>query len=218
MTYIAENIAKIKSTLRDGCELIAVSKRKPASDIVSAYNSGQRDFGENYIQELLDKVDELPNDIRWHFIGHLQSNKVKYIAPFVYMIHAVDSVKLLHEINKQALKNKRKISVLLQIHIAKEDSKFGFTIDELSELVESKSLNEFEAIEFSGLMAMATNTDDTSQISSEFESVQKLQKHCQSYFPNFNTLSIGMSQDYHIAMQYGSTYIRLGTSIFGSRL
>ena len=217
MTHISDNIAKVKATLKSGCELIAVSKRKPASDILTAYNTGQRDFGENYIQELIDKVDELPNDIRWHFIGHLQSNKVKYIAPFVYMIHAVDSAKLLKEINKQAIKNQRKISVLLQVHIAQEESKFGFTVEEIKGLIENGVLKEFEAIEFSGLMAMATNTNDTTQVSREFESVQNLQQHCLSYFPNFTTLSIGMSQDYHIAMQYGSTFVRLGTSIFGSR-
>ena len=194
--------------------LVAVSKIKPAADLQSMYNLGQRDFGENYVQELVEKQAILPHDIHWHFIGHLQSNKVKYIAPFVHLIQSVDSEKLLKEIDKQAAKNNRKINVLLQIHIAEEQTKFGFNEAELSAL----DVTVFENVNIVGLMGMATFTDDKAKVKREFE-------HLKNLYTNFekeknivlNTLSMGMSDDYELAIECGSNMIRIGSLLFGRR-
>jgi pyridoxal phosphate enzyme (YggS family) len=214
---IQSNLSEIRQKLPHTCQLIAVSKRKPASDILEAYNAGQREFGENYIQELVDKKNELPADIHWHFIGHLQRNKVKYIAPFVHLIHAVDSIKLLQEINKQAEKCGRKIAVLLQIHIAQEETKFGFTADEFNALVDNKAFDVFNNIELKGLMAMASNTDDKLLVNNEFAEVKSLFELAKKTYPSMTEISTGMSKDFELAVKNGSTYIRLGTSIFGQR-
>ena len=194
--------------------LVAVSKIKPAADVQSMYNLGQRDFGENYVQELVEKQAILPHDIHWHFIGHLQSNKVKYIAPFIHLIQSVDSEKLLKEIDKQAAKNNRKITVLLQVHIAEEQTKFGFNEAELSALNETV----FENVNIVGLMGMATFTDDKAKVKREFE-------HLKNLYANFekeknimlNTLSMGMSDDYELAIECGSNMIRIGSLLFGRR-
>tara|TARA_R110001592_G_scaffold359340_2_gene665634 strand:+ start:76202 stop:76855 length:654 start_codon:yes stop_codon:yes gene_type:complete len=214
---IQSNLSEIKQTLHSDCKLIAVSKRKPSSNILEAYSAGQRDFGENYIQELVDKKEALPNDIFWHFIGHLQRNKVKYIAPFVHLIHAVDSIKLLQEINKQAIKNDRNIAVLIQIHIAQEETKFGFSPEEFSTQVEDRAFDEFKNIELKGLMAMASNTEDKEQVNTEFSKIKALFDQAKKVYPSMSEISTGMSKDYTIAMNNGSTYVRLGTSIFGQR-
>jgi pyridoxal phosphate enzyme (YggS family) len=211
--FISENISEIKSQIPNNVTLVAVSKTKPNDALLEAYNSGQRDFGENYVQELVDKQNELPKDINWHFIGHLQSNKVKYIAPFVYLIHGVDSLKLLTEINKEALKNNRIISCLLQLYIAKEETKFGLNFEEATELLSSKEFSELKNISIKGFMAMASNTDDVEQIKNEFRSANIYKMK----FPNFPILSIGMSSDYELAIKEGSTLIRVGSKIFGER-
>lgn len=210
---IPENIREIKSQLPNNVTLVAVSKTKPVEALLEAYSSGQRDFGENYVQELVDKQNELPKDINWHFIGHLQSNKVKYIAPFVYLIHGVDSLKLLNEINKEAIKNNRIINCLLQLYIAKEETKFGLNFEEAAELLNSKEFSEFKNISIKGFMAMASNTNDVEQIKSEFRSSHVFKNK----YPNFPTLSIGMSSDYEFAIKEGSTLIRVGSKIFGER-
>lgn len=210
---ISENIKFIKSEIPDNVTLIAVSKTKPNEMIMEAYEAGQKDFGENYVQELVDKQEQLPKDINWHFIGHLQSNKVKYIAPFVYLIHGVDSFNLLKEINKQALKNDRVIDCLLQIYIAQEETKFGLSFDEAKEILTSKEFNELKNISIKGFMAMASNTDDQEQIKKEFKSLNEF--NLNNF--NFKTLSFGMSSDYQLAIQQGSTMIRVGSSIFGER-
>lgn len=215
---IADNIYAINKDLSTSCKLIAVSKRKPSKAIIEAYKAGQRHFGENYIQELLEKKDACPSDIHWHFIGHLQRNKVKYIAPFIYLIHAVDSVKLLKEIDKEAAKNNRVISVLLQVHIAKEETKFGFDIGEITDLLlDNNELATLNNIEIKGIMAMATNTTNSDIVNQEFKQVKALYDSLNKVYPKITELSIGMSQDYKIAMQHGSTFVRLGTAIFGSR-
>jgi pyridoxal phosphate enzyme (YggS family) len=210
---ISENIAEIKSQIPNNVTLVAVSKTKPNEALLEAYNSGQRDFGENYVQELVDKQNELPKDINWHFIGHLQSNKVKYIAPFVYLIHGVDSLKLLTEINKEALKNNRIINCLLQLYIAQEETKFGLNFEEATELLSSKEFSELKNISIKGFMAMASNTDDVEQIKNEFRSAHVFKNG----YPNFSVLSIGMSSDYELAITEGSTHIRVGSKIFGER-
>jgi len=203
--------------------LVAVSKTKPVADIQELYDLGQRDFGENYVQELAEKQLLLPNDIRWHFIGHLQSNKVKYIAPFVHLIHGVDSYKLLLEIDKQARKAGRVINCLLQVHIALEETKFGFNEQELLEAMESihkyKLANELQHIEVTGLMGMASLTDDLEQVRKEFKYLKLLFDQC-SRLPghnNLNTLSMGMSSDYQVAIEEGSNMIRIGSLLFGAR-
>lgn len=203
--------------------LVAVSKTKPVADIIDLYELGQRDFGENYVQELVDKQPQLPADVRWHYIGHLQSNKVKYIAPFVHMVHAVDSFKLLVEINKQAAKNDRVIDVLLQLHIADEESKFGMSETDIIEAMDyyTAQQEQLQHIRICGLMGMATFTDDEQQLRSEFQRLHNLfQNLKQSYFigkPYFNTCSMGMSSDYSIAVEEGSTLVRIGSLLFGSR-
>ncbi|MBL7718878.1 MAG: YggS family pyridoxal phosphate-dependent enzyme [Flavipsychrobacter sp.] len=199
-----------------GVTLVAVSKTKPATDIQEMYDLGQRDFGENYVQELVDKETMLPKDIRWHHIGHLQSNKVKYIAPFVHLIHAVDSAKLLAEINKQAEKNARVIDVLLQLHIADEETKFGMDEQEISSLLaEAQTLAH---VRICGLMGMATNTDDEQQIREEYRRLVALfQSLAAEQGAPFSICSIGMSGDYRIAVQEGSNMVRIGSLLFGER-
>lgn len=210
---ISDNIKHITSQLPAQVTLVAVSKTKPNELLLEAYNAGQRDFGENYVQELVDKEAQLPKDIRWHFIGHLQSNKVKYIAPFVYLIHGVDSFSLLKEINKQAIKNNRVIDCLLQIYIAQEETKFGLDFNEASEILNSNEFKELKNITVKGFMAMASNTDDTEQIRKEFQSL----KNFSTQYPDLKILSFGMSGDFQLAIQEGSTMIRVGSSIFGER-
>lgn len=218
---ISENLHRIKNALPAGVKLIAVSKKKSKKDILAAYQEGQVDFGENYVQELVEKQEALPKDIHWHFIGHLQSNKVKYLAPFVHMIHGVDSFKLLKEINKQAKKVDRKISVLLQVHIAKEDSKFGFSDEELEEMITKKNLDELKHISIRGLMGMATNSSNEDLVRSEFKSLSELYYKYRSHealqHHSFTELSMGMTQDYPLAIDNGSTMVRIGSAIFGSR-
>lgn len=219
---IKSNIDSIKAKLPENVTLIAVSKTKPISMLLDAYNAGQRHFGENYVQELVEKHELLPSDINWHFIGHLQSNKVKYIAPFVYLIHGVDSFSLLKEINKQALKNNRTINCLLQIYIAKEESKFGLDAQEVENLLITKEFSELTHINIVGLMGMATNTEDEAILHKEFESLNTLFKYLKANIgnkPNLNLqeISMGMSSDYEIAIKHGSTMIRVGSSIFGVR-
>lgn len=203
--------------------LVAVSKTKPAADIRELYNAGQRIFGENYVQELVQKQPELPQDIEWHFIGHLQSNKVKYIAPFITMIHAVDSLRLLLEINKQAAKHKRIIHCLLQVHIAEEETKFGLDETELETLIQEwQQQPETANVRIAGLMGMATNTDNEGQIQKEFKHLQQLFTQMKSrYFSGgdyFRELSMGMSGDYQLALQCGSTLVRIGSLLFGARI
>jgi pyridoxal phosphate enzyme (YggS family) len=214
---VYNNIIKIKSELPSHVTLVAVSKTKPIELINQAYLAGQIDFGENYVQELVDKYHELPKDIRWHFIGHLQTNKVKLIAPFVNLIHGVDSLKLLEEINKQAQKNNRIINCLLQIYIAQEDSKFGLSFDECQELLQSNSYLNLKNISVVGFMAMASNTEDNEQIKKEFLSLKKFHESMVSIQLPLNILSFGMSSDYQLAISCGSNMIRIGSSIFGER-
>lgn len=218
---IEENLDYIKSTIPESVRLVAVSKTKPNSDIIKAYDFGQRVFGENKVQELTDKHETLPKDIQWHMIGHLQSNKVKYIAPFVSLIHGVDSLKLLKEINKQAIKNERVIPVLLQFHIATESSKFGFSINEAIDLLSSEEFKNLKNASICGVMGMATFTSDQRQVREEFKSLKDIYDDLKSrFFENsseFKEISMGMSGDYQIAIEQGSTLVRVGSSIFGSR-
>jgi pyridoxal phosphate enzyme (YggS family) len=200
--------------------LVAVSKTKPASDILDLYALGQRDFGENYVQELVDKQAQLPADIRWHFIGHLQGNKVKYIAPFVHLIHGVDSFKLLKEINKQAAKCNRVIDVLLQMHIAQEETKFGLNEQELDELLQSPEFPMLKNISISGLMGMASFSEDLKLVRNEFQLLKGIFERTRQLKTSnlkLQTLSMGMSGDYTIAMEEGSTMVRIGSLIFGAR-
>ncbi|HEY1164812.1 MAG TPA: YggS family pyridoxal phosphate-dependent enzyme [Chitinophaga sp.] len=206
-----------------GARLVAVSKIKPVADIQELYHAGQRIFGENYVQELVQKQPELPQDIEWHFIGHLQSNKVKYIAPFVTMIHAVDSLRLLLEINKQAAKHNRVIQCLLQVHIAEEETKFGLDATELENLMQEWQQQPGTAhVRIAGLMGMATNTDNEAQIEREFRQLQELFRRTKErYFADqdyFRELSMGMSGDYQLALQCGSTLVRIGSLLFGARI
>ena len=217
---IAENLSAVKQSL-GSCHLVAVSKTKPNEDLMEAYEAGQRALGENKVQELTDKAEALPKDIEWHMIGHLQRNKVKYIAPFVHLIHSVDSVRLLKEINKQGKKIDRVIPVLLQIHIAEEENKYGLDEQELHELLSSGDFKEMNHVEVQGLMGMATFTDDTEKIRREFKSLKKLfDKTAEQYNDeklNLKELSMGMSGDYEIAIEEGSTMVRIGSKIFGER-
>ena len=213
MISISSNLKLIRRSIPSNVTLVAVSKTKPNADILAAYNAGQRIFGENKVQELEKKQKELPSDIQWHMIGHLQTNKVKYIVPFVSLIHAVDSVKLLQEIDKRANQNNRIIDCLLQVHIATENTKFGFEIEEVENTIETSK--EFKNINIKGLMAMATFTDDSKQINKEFESSSQLFQKVKT--KNLNILSIGMSGDYKLAINNGSTMVRVGSAIFGNR-
>lgn len=219
---IQKNIKEFNKLLNNTqCRLIAVSKTKPVEYIQEAYNAGQIEFGENKVQELREKPEQLPKDIKWHMIGHLQSNKVKYIAPFIYLIHAVDSLKLLAEINKQALKNNRTINCLLQVHIAQEEHKFGFDESDLEELLSSEVFQTLQNIKIAGLMGMATYTNDQDQIRSEFKTLKRIFDKSKNNYSSSNIelheLSMGMSDDYPIAIEEGSTMIRVGSKIFGAR-
>lgn len=218
---ISQNIVQLKASLPANVTLVAVSKFHPAAALEEAYNAGQRVFGESRAQELTAKQKVLPGDIEWHFIGPLQSNKVKDIAPFIHTIHSIDSLKLLQEVNKQALKNSRIIRVLLEIHVAQEETKHGLSPNECRELLQNEQLAELRNIQICGLMGMATYTDDTTLIEQEFHTLHELFSELKSiYFKgndNFAVLSMGMSHDYPIAIRQGSTMIRVGTSIFGER-
>lgn len=215
-----ENYRLLRKKLPEHVLLVAVSKTKPAAMIREVYDAGHRDFGENYVQELVEKQPLLPADIRWHFIGHLQSNKVKYIAPFVYLIHGVDSLKLLREIDKQAAKNNRVIDVLLQMYIAGEETKFGLDDGELQQLLHDPALAELAHIRIRGLMGMASFTENMEQVRLEFSRLRKSFDSLQQVsLPNLRPeiLSMGMSSDYAIAIEEGSTLVRIGSAIFGSR-
>ena len=218
---ISQNIDKVLKSIPENVKLIAVSKTKPQEDIVEAYEGGYRIFGENKPQELKQKYEGLPKDIEWHFIGHLQTNKVKYIAEFVHLIHAVDSVKLLKEINKQALKHNRVVNCLLQFHIADEESKFGYDLSEAKSLLNSEEFKSLENINIVGVMGMATFTDNQDQVRSEFKQLKKNYDDLKSEFfqekNDFTEISMGMSGDYMIAIEEGSTMVRVGSSIFGAR-
>lgn len=220
---IADNIISLKKET-DSLHviLLAVSKTKPPEDIQQAYDAGQRIFGENQVQELVDKYEKLPRDIQWHLIGHLQSNKVKYIAPFISMIQSIDSLKLLQEINKHALKNDRVIDCLLQIYIADEETKFGLGFDEAIELLRSEEFAELKNIKIRGLMGIATNTDSEKQVKDEYYELKTFFDGIKvSFFrkdKTFNVLSMGMSSDYKIAIEQGSNMVRLGSTIFGTRI
>lgn len=217
---ISENLEAFYTDLKPtNARLVAVSKTKPIELIKEAYDFGHRAFGENKVQELVDKQQVLPDDIEWHMIGHLQRNKVKYIAPFVSLIHGVDTFKLLKEINKQGEKHGRVISCLLQIHIAQEEAKFGFDVDQVQEMLSSEEFKELSNIKIIGLMGMATNTADQEQVRSEFASLKQLIDRLTSTFSELelSEISMGMSGDYKIALEEGSTLIRVGSAIFGAR-
>ena len=214
---VKDNLTKITSELPEGVTLVAVSKTKPNEDILEAYEAGQRIFGENKVQEMVQKWEDLPKDIEWHMIGHVQRNKVKYMAEFVSLIHGVDSPRLLKEINKQAKKHNRVIPCLLQIHIAEEDTKFGLDEKELNELVDSDEFKTMEHIKIVGLMGMATFTEDMNQVRREFAQLKSLYDHLKAKLTDINILSMGMSGDYTVAIEEGSTMVRIGSSIFGAR-
>ena len=212
---VKENLQKIKSTLPEHVTLVAVSKTHPAEKVIEAYEAGQRIFGENKVQEMVDKYEQLPKDIQWHLIGHLQTNKVKYIVPFVAMIHSVDSEKLLNEINKRASKLNRRIDCLLEIHIAREESKFGMSFEQAQEIFDQKIYQQFPFVNIRGFM------DDKEQVRSEFRSLKEFFDHIKNNYmkdkEDFNVLSMGMSGDYKIAIEEGSNMVRIGTAIFGPR-
>ena len=210
---IKDNLSTLLQSIPDTATLVAVSKTKPVENLLEAYKAGQRDFGENKVQELVDKASKLPQNIRWHMIGHLQRNKVKYIAPFVSLIHSVDSIRLLNEIDRQGKKNDRVIDCLLQVRIAKEETKFGLTFQSCDEILNQ---NNYTHVRICGLMGMASFTDNQIQIESEFKSLAEYYKQYQDQY-DWNTLSMGMSGDYTVALSCGSTMIRVGSSIFGSR-
>lgn len=214
---IESALLKFKSSIPSYVDLVAVSKTKPNEDILRAYNAGQRIFGENKIQDLVQKQEALPKDIKWHFIGHLQTNKVKYIAPFISLIHAIDSIKLLREINKRAEQNERTIDCLLQVKIAQEDSKFGIYPDAVENFISSNEVKSLSNISINGLMGMASNTANGVQVKNEFEQLNVLYNRIKSSNPAFQTLSMGMSGDYRLAIDEGSNMIRVGSSIFGAR-
>ena len=214
---ITNNLNTIKSALPNHVSLVAVSKTKPVSDLMEAYNAGQRIFGENKIQEMAEKYEEMPKDIQWHMIGHVQRNKVKYMAEFVNLIHGVDSLKLLKEIDKQAQKYNRTIDCLLQIKIADEDSKFGMSPQDASTLMQSDEFSELHHIKIVGLMGMATFTEDTTQVENEFNFLKSTFDHLKTLNSDLTTISMGMSGDYQLAIACGSTMIRVGSSIFGAR-
>lgn len=221
MGNIAENLAKIQKNISSGVELIAVSKFKSVTAIADAYNAGQRVFGENKSQEMAQKFQELPDDIQWHFIGHLQTNKIKYIIPFVSLIHSIDSLKLLEEINRLAKKNNRFVDCLLQFHIAEEDTKSGFSFFEAEKMLESEDYKNCKNIRLRGVMGMATFTDNENQVRSEFRTLKKhflqLKEKYFSQTDSFKEISMGMTDDYQIALEEGSTMVRIGSAIFGSR-
>ena len=220
MAFLKNSYQKISEQLEGkNITIVAVSKTKTKEDILDAYNNGIRDFGENYVQELVEKYEALPKDIRWHFIGHLQTNKVKYIAPFVHLIQVVDSLKLLQEINKQALKNNRNIDCLLQVYIAKEETKFGLDEKELDDMLTQLSNSELKNVKITGLMGMASFSEDMNLVRSEFKFLKTLfDKHAlTTHASRLTTLSMGMSSDYKIAIEEGSNMVRIGSLIFGER-
>ena len=214
---ISENIKKYKAELPENVKLVAISKTKPNEDLLEAYEAGQRIFGENKIQEMTDKWESLPKNIEWHMVGHVQRNKVKYMAPFVGLIHAVDSLKLLKEINNRAKNEERTIKCLLQIKIAEEDSKFGISREEAEEILNSEAYKKMENAEVVGLMGMATFTEDESQVKAEFLKLKSIFDDFKEKYPSIKELSMGMSGDYKIAVECGSTMVRIGSSIFGER-
>ncbi|CCZ48636.1 YggS family pyridoxal phosphate-dependent enzyme [Mediterranea massiliensis] len=219
---IAESIRQIRSELPAGVRLVAVSKFHPNEAIEEAYRAGQRIFGESKVQEMTAKHDSLPQDIEWHFIGHLQTNKVKYIVPYVALIHGIDSFKLLAEVDKQAAKVGRRVDCLLQLHIAREETKFGFSFDECRQMLAEGQWRQLQHVRLCGLMGMATNTDNTTQIKEEFESLSQFFREVKAtWFADddaFRELSMGMSHDYHEAIAAGSTLVRVGSKIFGERI
>ncbi|MDO4736502.1 MAG: YggS family pyridoxal phosphate-dependent enzyme [Bacteroidia bacterium] len=221
MVTIADNIKKYIQELPSTVKLVAVSKFNPNEAIIEAYNAGQRIFGESRPQELLQKVQSLPKDIQWHFIGHLQTNKLKMVLPYVSLIHSIDSKKLLLEVNKYAIANNLKVNCLLEMHIAQEESKQGFSKEEILQIMEESVTGPLQGVNICGLMGMASFVDDSEQISKEFGVLKsfydQLREKYISTHPNFNELSMGMSGDYKIAIEYGSTMVRIGTSIFGAR-
>ena len=218
---ISENLLRLKTKIPASVTLIAVSKTKPESEILEAYRCGQRHFGENKVQETVKKYEDLPKDICWHFIGHLQTNKVKYIAPFIHLIHGVDSLKLLQEINRQAQKSNRVLNCLLQFHIAQEDTKFGFDFEECQTMLHQEDFKTLNHIKICGVMGMATFTDDITQQHQEFTALKIIfEKLKADYFrdsENFKIISMGMSEDYEVAIAEGSTMVRIGSAIFGER-
>lgn len=214
---IAENIQKFKAEIPEEVTLVAISKTKPENDILEAYDAGQRNFGENKIQEMTEKWEKLPKDIKWHMVGHVQRNKVKYMAEYVDLIHAVDSLKLLKEIDKQAKKYDRVISCLLQIKIAEEDTKYGIDVEEAESILQSDSYSKMTHVKVVGLMGMATFTEKEEKIKQEFSFLKTTFEELKSHYNSFSTLSMGMSGDYRIAIDCGSTMIRVGSSIFGER-
>lgn len=218
---VAEQITRLQKELPEGVKLLAISKYQPIEAIQEAYDAGQRMFGENHIQEMAAKAAVLPKDIQWHFTGHVQTNKIKYMAPFVSLVHAVDSFRLLREIDKHAAKHERCIDCLLQIHIAQEDTKYGLTVDECRQLLANEPWKELEHVRITGLMAMGSNTDDMEQVRHEFRQIKGLFDELkEKYFanePSFCQLSEGMTDDYPIAIEEGSTIVRIGSMIFGER-
>ena len=214
---IKKQLQELKSVLPKQVTLVAVSKTKPVQDLMKAYDVGQRIFGENKVQEMVEKYQQMPKDIQWHMIGHVQRNKVKYMAPFVDLIHGVDSLKLLSEINKQALKNNRCINGLLQIKIAAEDSKFGMTKNDAIQLMKSSEIKSLKNIKIKGVMGMATFTDDQNKIRKEFETLKSTFSELKSIEDSMHIISMGMSGDYPLAIECGSTMIRVGSHIFGAR-
>ncbi len=221
MSEITKNIISLKKQIPSSVKLVAVSKTRPVSDVLEAYNTGHRIFGENRVQELLLKKESLPEDIEWHLIGHLQTNKVKYIVPFISMIHSVDSFKLLKYIDYEAKKINRTVDCLLQFHIAQEETKFGFTIEEAAGMIESDSFRQLDSVRLCGVMGMATLTDDRDQVRKEFRSLagyfRVLKENYFSQIPEFREKSMGMSGDFMTAIEEGSTIVRIGSIIFGER-
>lgn len=217
---IKENLNNVRSTIPENVTLIAVSKTKPVSDLQEAYDAGQRIFGENKALEMRDKYQELPKDIQWHFIGHLQTNKIKYIAPFVTLIHSIDSASLLEAVNKEAVKNNRVIDCLLQFHIAQEETKFGLDVEEAKTMIESDNFKKLNNVRIVGVMGMATFTDDENQVRNEFKTLKNIFDTLkENYFKDdsFKEISMGMSDDYPIAIEEGATMVRVGSKIFGAR-
>jgi pyridoxal phosphate enzyme (YggS family) len=214
---ISGNIKKIKDELPEDVTLVAISKTKPIEDLLKAYKVGQRQFGENKIQEMTEKWEKLPKDIEWHMVGHVQRNKVKYMAPYVSLIHAVDSLKLLKEIHKEADKNSHSIDCLLQIKIAEEDSKYGISAEEAKEILDSEEFKKLDHVKVKGLMGMATFTNDEAQVKKEFDHLKSVFDDFKERYSNFEILSMGMSGDYKIALDSGSNMLRIGSEIFGER-
>jgi hypothetical protein len=218
---IKENLEKVRATLPKSVTLVAVSKTKPVSDIQEAYDAGHRTFGENYPQEMRDKHEVLPQDIQWHFIGHLQTNKIKYIIPFVTLIHSIDSANLLEAVNKEAKKHERVVDCLLQFHIAMEETKFGLDMEEARQLLDSEAFKTMHYVRICGVMGMATFTDDMEEVRKEFKHLKEIFDTLKTeYFacqPQFKEISMGMSDDYPIAVEEGATLVRVGSKIFGAR-